>query len=151
MVTHILKGFFNCYLAVPQPTLSNYLGDSLSHLILITTFLQFWPKAHVKTCNKVKSVSTAKCVVGFGPGNSWFWLQCLKPLGHSPEVVLYILLNLSFKMQITAKKFKYGFICAFQFAIKVLLRPYYLHGSKQELWTPSSWFEYIQKTMWEVK
>ena len=54
-------------------------------------------------------------------------------------------------MEIADKKFKYGFICAFQFAIKVLLRPYYLHGSKQELWTPSSWFEYIQKTKWEVK
>ena len=33
--------FFNCYSAVPWPILGHYQGDSLTHLVLITAFLQF--------------------------------------------------------------------------------------------------------------
>ena len=36
--------FFNCYLATPQPTLGNYWGVSLTHLVLITVLLHIWPK-----------------------------------------------------------------------------------------------------------
>ena len=39
--------FFNCYLAVPQPTLGHSWGDSLTNLMLITAFfLLIWPKGH---------------------------------------------------------------------------------------------------------
>ena len=34
--------FLNCYLAYPRLTLSHYWGDSLTLLMVITTFLQFW-------------------------------------------------------------------------------------------------------------
>ena len=36
--------FFNCYLAVPRPTLGHYRGDSLTHPMLITAFYMFDPK-----------------------------------------------------------------------------------------------------------
>ena len=36
--------FCNFYLAALRPTLGRYQGDSLTHLMLITTFLQFRPK-----------------------------------------------------------------------------------------------------------
>ena len=32
--------FFNFYLASPRPTLSHYRGDSLTHPMLVTAFLQ---------------------------------------------------------------------------------------------------------------
>ena len=34
--------FFNFYLATQWPTLGHYLGDSLTHLMLINVFLRFW-------------------------------------------------------------------------------------------------------------
>ena len=34
--------FFNFYLATQWPTLGHYLGDSLTHLMLINIFLRFW-------------------------------------------------------------------------------------------------------------
>ena len=41
-----IRLFFDCYLVVPQPTLSYYWGDSLTHPILTTAFLHFWPEGH---------------------------------------------------------------------------------------------------------
>ena len=42
--------FVNWYISpffeAPQPTLGRYQGDSLTHLVLITAFLQFQPKGH---------------------------------------------------------------------------------------------------------
>ena len=38
--------FFNCYLAAPLPTLGNYLGDSLTHPMLITVCLHVRPESH---------------------------------------------------------------------------------------------------------
>ena len=35
--------FFNCYLAVPQPTVGHSQGDSLTNPMLITVFVQVPP------------------------------------------------------------------------------------------------------------
>ena len=37
---------FNCYFAVPRPTLGHYRGDSLTHAMLITAFLHIRPEGH---------------------------------------------------------------------------------------------------------
>ena len=52
--------FFNIYLAAQQPTLGHYQEDSLTHPLLITAFLQFWPEGHQEPCNKVGSLSPTK-------------------------------------------------------------------------------------------
>ena len=60
--------FFNCYLAVPRPTLGHSQGDSLTNLMLITAFVQVRPKGHWEPHNEVGSLSLAKCSVGFELG-----------------------------------------------------------------------------------
>ena len=41
--TFLVVFFFNCYLAVPRPTLDHYRGDSLTHPMLIAAFYIFGP------------------------------------------------------------------------------------------------------------
>ena len=60
------------YLAAPRPTLGHYWGDSLIHLMLITTFLQFWPEGLRDLRNEVGSVSPADYLVRFEPENFRF-------------------------------------------------------------------------------
>ena len=38
--------FFNCYLAVPRPTLGHSQGDSLTNPMLITVFVHIRPEGH---------------------------------------------------------------------------------------------------------
>ena len=68
--------FFNCYLAVPRPTLGHYWGTAsltqCNHCVL-----HFWPEGHREPRNKVGSLSPAKCLMGFEPGTLRFFLQCL--------------------------------------------------------------------------
>ena len=82
-----LRFFFNCYLAVRQPSLGHSQGDSLTNPMLIPAFVQGRPKGHWEPCSKVGSLSLAKHLAGFEPGTFWFWLQCLNPLGHSSLLV----------------------------------------------------------------
>ena len=42
----LIMYFFNCYLAVPQPTLGHSCGNSLTNWMLITSFVQFQPGGH---------------------------------------------------------------------------------------------------------
>ena len=56
---------FNCYLAAQQPTLGHYQGDSLTHPMLITAFLQFQPEGHPELSKdgkklKLDTVTTEK-------------------------------------------------------------------------------------------
>ena len=60
--------FFNFYLVAPRPTLGYYRGGSLTHPMLITAFLQFRLKGHREPCNEVRSLGTAKRLVG-----TWTW------------------------------------------------------------------------------
>ena len=60
--------FFNCYLAVPRPTLGHSQGDSLTNLMLITTFVQVRPEGHREPRNKVGALSLAEHLVGFELG-----------------------------------------------------------------------------------
>ena len=62
--------FFNCYLAVPQPTLGHSWEKSLTNPMLTFVFynqcfLQFWPEGHWEHCNKVWSLSWVECLWGF--------------------------------------------------------------------------------------
>ena len=52
--------FFNCYLAVPQPTLGHSQGDSLTNPMLITVFVQVRPEGHREPLNEVGSLSPAE-------------------------------------------------------------------------------------------
>ena len=55
--------------------------------MLITAVLDFQPKGQREPHNKVGSLSPAKYLVGFEPGTFQFFLQCLKPLDHSPHII----------------------------------------------------------------
>ena len=65
---------FNCYLAVPQPALGHSQEDSLTNPMLITVFVQVWPKGHQESCNQVGSLSPAESLADFEPGTFQFWL-----------------------------------------------------------------------------
>ena len=52
--------FFNCYLAVPQPTLSHSQGDSLTNPMLITAFVHVRPEGHREPRNEVGSLYPAE-------------------------------------------------------------------------------------------
>ena len=56
--------FFNCYLAVPQPILGHYQGDSFTNSMLITAFVQ--------VCNEVGSLRMVERQVGFELGTFRF-------------------------------------------------------------------------------
>ena len=60
----LCSNFFNLNLVVPQPSLDHYQGNSLTHAILITVFLQFWPEDYQESCNKVGFICLAKHIVG---------------------------------------------------------------------------------------
>ena len=81
--------FFNCYLAVPRPTLGHSQGDSLTNPMLITAFLHVRPEGHWEPRNEVGSLSPAECLVGFEPGTFRFLLQHLNLLGHSPRAPFF--------------------------------------------------------------
>ena len=80
----LVKFIFNCYLAAWWPTLDHYRGGSLTHPMLISSFLHIWSEGYCESCNEVGFLSPAKHLVGFEPGTLWFCLQCLNPLGHCP-------------------------------------------------------------------
>ena len=65
---------------VPWPTFDHSQGDSLTNLMLITSFYRFRPKSYWEPCNKFGSLSPAKNQVEFKLGTFWFWLQHLNPL-----------------------------------------------------------------------
>ena len=67
--------FFNCYLAVPWPTLGHSQGDSLTNRMLITVFVHIRPEGHWEPHNEVGSLSPAECLGGFELGTFWFLLQ----------------------------------------------------------------------------
>ena len=75
--------FFNCYLAVPWPTLGHSQGHSLTNLMLITAFVHIQPEGHWEPRNEVGSLSPVKHLAGFEPGTFQFLLQHLNPLSHS--------------------------------------------------------------------
>ena len=75
---------FNCYLATPRPTMGNFRGDSFTHPMLITAFLNFRPEDHREPRNKVGSLSPAERLAGFEPGTFRFLLQRLNSLSLSP-------------------------------------------------------------------
>ena len=77
--------FFNCYLAVPWPTLGHSQGDSLPNPMLIIAYVHIRPKGHREPRNEVGSLSPAERLAGFEPGTFRFLFQCLNPLGHSPN------------------------------------------------------------------
>ena len=56
--------FFNCYLAVPRPTMDHSQEDSLTNLMLITAFVQVWPKGRWKSHNEVGSLIPANNFFG---------------------------------------------------------------------------------------
>ena len=72
MYTYIYTFFFNCYLAVPRPTLGHSQGGSLTNPMLITAFVQVRPKSHWEPHNEVGSLTPAKCLAGFEPGTFRF-------------------------------------------------------------------------------
>ena len=81
--------FFNCYLAVPRPTLDHSQGDNLPNPMLITAFVHVWPESHREPRNEVGSLSLPEHLAGFELGTFRFWLQRLNPLGHSPQKMPY--------------------------------------------------------------
>ena len=64
--------FFNCYLAVPQPTLGHSQGDSLTNLMLITASVHVRPEGHQEPRNEVGSLRPAEHLAGFEPGTFRF-------------------------------------------------------------------------------
>ena len=57
------------------------IWDSLTHPMLISAFLHFWPKSHQEPHNEAGSLSQVMHMVGFELGTFWFLLKCLHPLG----------------------------------------------------------------------
>ena len=64
---------FNFYLAAPRPCLGHYRGDSLTHPMLITPFLQFRSEGHREAQSAVWSLSPVECLVGFEPATLRFY------------------------------------------------------------------------------
>ena len=63
--------FFICFLAAPRPILGFYRGgDSLTHPILIATFVRFWPKGHREPRKVVESLRSAERLMGFEQGTT---------------------------------------------------------------------------------
>ena len=81
----VLFCFFNCYLALPRPTLGHSQRDSLTNPMLIMAFVHVRSIGHQESRNKVDSLSPAKHLASFEPETFRFWLQHLNPLGHSPQ------------------------------------------------------------------
>ena len=72
------------------PILGLYRGDSLTYLMLIIAFLEFWHEGHWEPCNEVGTLSLIKCLVGFLLRTFWFYLQCLNLLDHPYWYVIWI-------------------------------------------------------------
>ena len=93
--------FFNCYLTVRWPSFGHSQGDSFTNPMLITAFVQVWPKGHREPRNEVGSLSSTDRLLGFEPGTFRFWLEHLNPLGYCPKECSPIL-------HIQARKFGNG-------------------------------------------
>ena len=66
---------------LPQVKLWGQLhSPDVNHCIL-----HFQVKGHQEPQNKVGYLNPVEWLVGFEPGTFWFLLQCLNPLGHSPQ------------------------------------------------------------------
>ena len=61
--------FFNCYLTVRWPSFGHSQGDSLTNPMLITAFVQVWPKGHREPRNEVGSLSSTDRLLGVWTGN----------------------------------------------------------------------------------
>ena len=57
--------FLNCYLAVPQPTLGYYQGDSLTHLMFKHCIFHFQHKGHQEPLKEVGSLNLVEHLTGF--------------------------------------------------------------------------------------
>ena len=71
--------FFNCYLAVQQPTLRQIHSSNVNHCIL-----HFQPESHWEPRSEVGPVSLDEHME-FEPETFQFLLQRPNPLGHSPH------------------------------------------------------------------
>ena len=78
---------FNCYLATPWSSLGYCWGSSLTNSMPITAF-GYWyqPEGHWEPHNKIGFQCPVKYLMGFKLGSFQFWMWCLNPLGHSPEI-----------------------------------------------------------------
>ena len=73
-------------MAAPWPTLGHYRARGQPHSPDVNhCVLHFRPEGHREPRNEVGSLSPAEHLVGFEPGAFRFLLQCLNPLGHSPQ------------------------------------------------------------------
>ena len=64
--------FFIFCFSAPLPTLGDYQGDNLTHLMLITAFYLIQPEGHWEPSDKVGSLSQVEWLVGFQPGTFQF-------------------------------------------------------------------------------
>lgn len=64
------------------------MGNSLTHLMLLTALVKFQPKGHREPRTEVGSFSPTKQLVGFEPDTFQFLSHRLNPLGHSPGLLL---------------------------------------------------------------
>ena len=62
--------FFNCYLAVPQLTLGQYRGDSLTHPMLMIAFERFRSEGHPEICSEVGYLNPVERLLRFEPYDS---------------------------------------------------------------------------------
>ena len=62
--TITILSFFNCYLAVPRPTLGHSQGDSLTNPMLITSFIHILPEGHWEPGNEPGSQIPTEHLVG---------------------------------------------------------------------------------------
>ena len=53
-------------------------GDSLTNLMLITTFVQVQPEGHQEPRNKVGALSLAEYLAGFELGTFWYCQTCMQ-------------------------------------------------------------------------
>ena len=69
------------------------MGNSLTHLMLLTALVKFQPKGHREPRTEVGSFSPTKQLVGFEP-DTQFLSHRLDPLGHSPVLLLPLNMDL---------------------------------------------------------
>ena len=72
-------------MAVPQPPVGHYQGNSLTHPMLIIAFYIFNPKVTGESCSEVGSPKPGWVSSGVWTRNLPILIQCLNPLGHSPQ------------------------------------------------------------------
>ena len=70
--------FFNCYLAVPRPTLGHFWGDSLPNPMLITAFLLTRPEGHREPRNSEFTQLILEVIVTTTKFKFWILLKLLQ-------------------------------------------------------------------------